>query len=153
MGDFINNLEEGFGQQINNIYEYKGEFKKGKKEGKGKIIYKNSGDWYEGEFIKDNFNGKGHYFWKKNDYEYIGNYVNGIMEGNGVFKYGNKAIYKGEFKNGVKEGKGEWITKNNKIIGNFVNDLPHGMGYLEDNKGFSGYVQFNEGKIVNKDKK
>ena len=148
-GDFMDNLEEGFGKEINNMFEYVGEFKKGTKEGKGKIIYKQNGDWYEGDFSNNNFNGNGHYFWKKTGYEYIGNYVNGVMEGKGIFKYGDKGIYKGEFKNGKKEGKGEWTTKNNKIVGNFENDLPHGMGYLEDNKGFKGYVQFNEGKIIN----
>ena len=108
-----------------------------------------SGDWYEGNFLNNIFNGEGHYYWKKNGYEYIGNYVNGIIEGKGEFKYGDKALYKGEFKNGVKEGHGEWITKNNKIIGNFENDLPHGRGFLEDNKGFKGYVMFEHGKIVN----
>ena len=148
-GDFVNNIPEGKGRETNNIYVYEGEFKKGKKEGKGKIIYKNNGDWYEGKFENDNFNGGGHYVWKKNGYEYFGNYINGIIEGKGIFKYGDKAIYKGEFKNGVKEGIGEWLTKNNKIIGNFKNDLPHGKGYLEDNKGFKGYVEFNEGKLVN----
>ena len=147
-GDFINNLQEGKGIENNNIYTYEGEFKRGKKEGKGKIIYKNSGDWYEGTFANDNFNGGGHYVWNKNGYEYFGGYKNGIIEGNGIFKYGDKAIYKGEFKNGIKEGKGELITKNNKIIGQFINDLPHGKIYIEDNKGFKGYVQFNEGKIV-----
>ena len=85
---------------------------------------------------------------EKNGYEYFGNYLNGIIEGKGIFKYGDKAIYKGEFKNGVKEGIGEWLTNNNTIIGNFKNDLPHGKGYLEDNKGFKGYVEFNEGKLV-----
>ena len=38
-GDFIHNLPEGKGQEINDLYEYQGEFKKGKKNGKGKIIY------------------------------------------------------------------------------------------------------------------
>ena len=78
----------------------------------------------------------------------MNNYVNGVIEGRGIFKYGNKAIYKGEFRNGVKEGNGELITKNNRIIGIFKNNLPHGKGYLEDNKGFKGYVEFNEGKII-----
>ena len=148
-GDFINGYPDGIGKEINDLYEYEGEFKKGKKNGKGKIIYKETGDWYEGNFLNNNFNGEGHYHWKKNGYEYIGNYVNGIIEGKGVYKYGEKATYKGEFKNGVKEGNGEWITKNNKIIGNFENDLPHGRGFLEDNKGFKGYVMFDHGKIVN----
>ena len=147
-GDFINNLPDGKGKEINNFYEYEGQFKNGKKEGKGKIIYKNNGDWYEGMFSDDNFNGGGHYFWNKTSYEYIGNYVNGVMEGRGIFKYADKAIYKGEFKNGLKEGTGEWITQNNKIIGNFKNDLPHGEGYLENDKGFKGYVEFSEGKII-----
>ena len=69
------------------------------------------------------------------------------MEGRGIFKYADKAIYKGEFKNGLKEGTGEWITQNNKIIGNFKNDLPHGEGYLENDR-FKGYVEFSEGKII-----
>jgi hypothetical protein len=48
----------------------------------------------------------------------------------------------------LKDGNGEWITKNNKIIGKFKNDLPHGEGYLENDKGFNGYVEFYEGKII-----
>ena len=148
IGDFVNNLPDGKGKEINNFYEYEGNFKKGKKEGKGKIIYKNNGDWYEGFFSNNNFNGTGHYFWKKNGHEYFGNYVNGIIEGKGMFKYGDKAIYKGEFKNGFKDGNGEWITKHNKIKGNFKNDLPHGDGYLSNDKGFKGNVEFFEGKIV-----
>ena len=149
-GDFINDLFDGKGKEINDLYEYEGEFKEGKKNGKGKIIYKDTGDWYEGYFLENNFNGEGHYYWKKNGYEYIGNYVDGIIKGKGVYKYGDKATYKGEFKNGVKEGLGEWNTKNNKIIGNFVNDLPHGRCYLEDNKGFKGYVIFDHGNIIMK---
>ena len=148
-GDFINGIPEGKGKEINDLYEYEGEFKKGKKNGRGKIIYKDTGDWYDGNFLNNNFNGEGHYYWKKNGYEYIGNYVNGIIQGKGVYKYGEKATYKGEFKNGVKEGNGEWISKTNKIIGNFENDLPHGRGFLEDNKGFKGYVIFDHGNIVN----
>ena len=148
-GNFKDGLFEGNGKEITDIYEYEGEFKKGIKDGKGKIVFKNNGDWYEGYFKNDKFNGEGHYFWKKNGYEYIGNYLDGIIEGNGIYKYGEKAVYKGEFKNGIKEGKGELITKNNKIIGNFENDLPHGKGYLEDNKGFKGYVLFDHGNIVN----
>ena len=54
-GDFLDNLEDGFGKEINNMFEYEGEFKKGKKEGKGKIIYKQNGDWYEGDFSNNNF--------------------------------------------------------------------------------------------------
>ena len=114
-----------------------------------KIVYKDTEDWYEGNFYNNNFNGEGHYHWKKNGYEYKGNYINGIIEGKGIYKYGDKALYKGEFKNGIKEGNGELITKNNKIIGNFENDLPHGRGYLEDNKGFKGYVMFDHGNIIN----
>ena len=148
-GNFKDGLFEGNGKETTDIYEYEGEFKKGLKDGKGKIVFKNNGDWYEGYFKNDKFNGEGHYFWKKNGYEYIGNYLDGIIEGNGIYKYGEKAVYKGEFKNGIKEGKGELITKNNKIIGNFENDLPHGKGYLEDNKGFKGYVLFDHGNIVN----
>ena len=148
-GDFINGIPEGKGKEINELYEYEGEFKKGKKNGRGKIIYKDTGDWYDGNFLNNKFNGEGHYYWKKNGYEYIGNYVNGIIQGKGVYKYGEKATYKGEFKNGVKEGNGEWISKTNKIIGNFENDLPHGRGFLEDNKGFKGYVIFDHGNIVN----
>ena len=147
-GDFVNNLPEGKGKEINDSYIYEGHFKKGKKNGIGKIIYKDTGDWYEGNFYNNNFNGEGKYHWNKNGYEYKGNYVNGIIEGKGVYKYGDKAVYRGEFKNGVKEGKGEWITNNNKIVGNFENDLPHGRGFLEDNKGFKGYVMFEHGNIV-----
>ena len=91
-GDFINNLPEGKGKEINDLYIYEGNFKKGKKNGIGKIIYKDTGDWYEGIFFNNNFHGEGKYHWKKNGYEYKGNYVNGIIEGKGVYKYGDKAV-------------------------------------------------------------
>ena len=57
-------------------------------------------------------------------------------------------IFKSNYYN-INSLNRELITKNNKIIGNFENDLPHGKGYLEDNKGFKGYVLFDHGNIVN----
>jgi hypothetical protein len=42
---------------------YFGQFVKGKRQGKGKLIFSASGDVYEGDWNQDKMTGKGKYFY------------------------------------------------------------------------------------------
>ena len=146
-GDFINNIKEGYGIEESEGTKYEGEFSKDKKNGKGKILFKN-GDIYEGNFENNKFNGEGHYIWKKNGHEYIGNYLNGQFNGKGFYKWSENEYYKGDYKMGIKEGNGEVKYPNGKkYIGPFVNGKLNGIGIFEDGKGNKGEVEFVNGKI------
>jgi hypothetical protein len=48
-GTFLEGYRSGFGVEKTNHAVYEGSWNKGKKEGKGKIVY-NNGDTYEGEW-------------------------------------------------------------------------------------------------------
>ena len=82
-GEFKNGKKEGRGTMTyTNKYEYTGEWKNGKKEGKGTYIYKSSKDMYEGDFKSDR------------------------AEGKGIAKYDNGDKYEGDYKDWKKDGKG-----------------------------------------------
>ena len=75
---------------------YEGEFKDGKRHGKGKYTFKN-GDIYEGEFKNGAKHGKGKYT-SANGTIYDGDWENGEKHGQGKCTSANGLIYKGEFK-------------------------------------------------------
>ena len=150
MGDFINNLRNGFGKDYRNAYKYEGMFNNDKKCGKGKIEFEN-GDTYEGDFKDNKFNGYGNFKWKKNGHEYKGNYLDGKFHGFGYYKLGGKEYYKGEYKNGIKDGKGEICKADGtKFYAVFKNGKPDGIGTFEDKDGMTCQVEFVQGKLNKK---
>ena len=84
-GQWINNQPHGDGRSImvNEVYE--GEFKYGKRNGMGVLVFED-GRRYDGEF----FNGKG--------------------GGQGVMSFPDGSKYEGEFRLGMMQGKGTWYT-------------------------------------------
>ena len=102
IGPIINSLKCDlyYGEQENDKFKYKGEFKKGKREGYGECYYKN-GEYYQGEWINDKRHGKGRLYYKNEKYE--GNFINGnyICD-----KYNEK---KYSFEIGAKENKNDDI--------------------------------------------
>ena len=76
IGPIINSLKKdlNYGEQENEKYKYKGEFKNGKREGYGECNYKN-GEFYQGGWINDKRQGKGRLYYKNEKYE--GNFING----------------------------------------------------------------------------
>ena len=133
---------------------YRGEWLKGKYEGKGcetSFDMNQTGHCYEGQFSKGKRHGKGQLTMHR--YSYVGNWSNGKKEGYGVEKDevnnenyrgyfvnnlrkgkgqlkslgGSYKIYDGDFKAGVYEGQGTIIYEgNNYYIGSFKNGLYHG---------------------------
>ncbi|MDR2778075.1 MAG: hypothetical protein LBB13_01025 [Rickettsiales bacterium] len=102
----------------NNIYE--GTFKKGMKDGRGKMFYAN-GDFFEGDWKNDVISGKGTYIWKNGEY-YKGSLKNGARDGKGKMFYSNDEIYDGNWKYDVRSGKGRTIAKDGSVHSDLWHD-------------------------------
>ena len=152
-GTFKNNFFEGNGQQTfqnfdNHKIVYEGQFKKGKREGKGKFNF-GDGNYYEGDFINDKFNGQG-YFKFKDGREYKGNWKDNEMNGKGTFKWDENKKYEGEYKDSRREGYGIYYFGDNSYYeGNWIDNAPHGEGKLcQNGKYTEGLFRF--GKLIKK---
>ena len=133
--------------------EYTGEFKNGKKYGRGILIFKekslSNGDKYIGEWREDKPNGIGIYYFQ-NGNRYEGDFRDGKRSGIGAY-----------FKLNDQLGLGEW--KNNKPHGEFIEyrsfDYIANAGVFEDGillkrqtinpTGFLNYLQKNIRILVN----
>ena len=147
-GEFMDGEKSGKGEEDSNEGYFVGNYYHDKKNGKGKMKYKLSGDEYEGDYKNDLFDGQGHYIWKMTGQQYTGDYKGGIMHGKGVFEYSEGEYYKGDFVNGKKEGEGELHMGNGRsYIGPFVNGRPDGIGIFDNGINFKGEVEFSEGKM------
>ncbi len=115
IGEWLNNLRHGHGimsyaenDEWNRI-SYDGEWKEGKKTGKGKFVWKNGGN-------------------------FVGEWLNGLRHGHGVETYPendkwNRISYDGEWKDGERTGNGTFIWKNRgKYVGAWLNGWKHGHG-------------------------
>lgn len=151
IGDFQNFEKNGEGEEDTEFYNYKGEFKNDKKQGKGKIFMKLLKDIYEGDFLNDCITGNGEYRWANNNL-YNGEFLNGKMHGKGINRWPDGTCYEGDYVNGIKEGHGRYTKPNGKVyVGGFKDGKPHGKGKLVSSKGEID-VEFNKGNIVNESK-
>ena len=147
-GELLDGDKSGKGEEDSNEGYFVGNFYHDKKNGKGKMIYKLTGDGYEGDYKNDLFDGKGHYIWKETGQQYDGDYKNGLMHGKGLFEYSEGEYYRGDFVNGKKEGEGELHMGNGRsFIGPFVNGRPNGVGIFDNGINFKGEIEFNNGKM------
>ena len=148
IGNFNNGLKEGNGSEETNKIIYEGNFKTDKKNGFGKLYYKEINEHYEGQFSNNNITGIGKYFWSNGEI-YEGTFVNGKMNGKGIYTWPNGGRYEGNYINNIKEGNGIFIWANGKIFeGSFKNGKPNGEGILiNGEKKFK--VKFANG-ILNK---
>ena len=143
------NQKEGFGEEISKDYNYTGNFYQDKKNGDGKIIYKDSKEIYVGNFINNALTGKGLYTWANGD-NYTGDFINGKMHGTGEYLWPEGGKYVGEYINNIKAGKGIFHWTNGRIYeGEFAKGKPHGKGIINQNNKFYN-VEFNDGKLVSK---
>lgn len=83
--------------RLQNGVFYEGQWKNGKRNGRGKQIWK-EGSIYEGYFVDDKANGKGRLV-HANGEVYEGDWVDGLAEGNGELFKLDGSCYQGEFKN------------------------------------------------------
>jgi hypothetical protein len=104
--------ENGIGKQVLWFGKYDGEFKNGKREGKGVFEYTKTdykGNKYIGLFSNDAFNGYGIMYYtesKWGDY-YEGNFLNNVRSGTGKFVWRDGTYYEGNWLNDIPEGLGK----------------------------------------------
>jgi hypothetical protein len=147
-GEFVKGEKSGMGEENSNEGKFVGNFYKNQKNGKGKMIYKISGDIYEGDYKNNLFDGNGHYIWKSTGQEYKGEYKDGQMHGKGLFEWSEGEFYRGNFVNGKKEGDGELHMGNGRsFIGPFSNGRPNGIGVFDNGINFKGEMEFIDGKM------
>jgi hypothetical protein len=104
-GPCVNGLAEGRGV-ARGIAHYEGEFKAGRKHGKGVKSWPN-GDRYEGEFIDDRKEGVGAYTWGRGPWageRYEGDYIEDRRHGYGVYRWPGGDVYRGPWRDDAFAG-------------------------------------------------
>lgn len=110
--------------------EYEGDFKLGKKHGKG--TFYGIFEKYVGEFENDKKEGYG-ILYDEDEMVYSGMWKNDFKEGNGIlFNEDETVLFKGEFKKNQMEGHGIYYYENGNIAysGSVKNGKGHGYGEL-----------------------
>ena len=96
-----NNILDDDGH-IDKVLIYDGEYKNGKRNGKGKE-YNDTGDlMYEGDYINNEQNGEGKLYSPFGLLEYEGEFKDGLRHGKGTEFHFNKVIYDGEYQFGER---------------------------------------------------
>ena len=144
-----NKQEVNSDETIEKIYEngdkYIGQFKNGKKHGKGKMFYSDK-NFYDGEWFNDLKNGQGQQTFANGDV-YEGNFRNNLMEGYGNYTYKNGRIYEGQFLSNLMEGKGRYkFPTGNEYIGDFQKGLFSGKGTFLYSNGDRYEGMYKKGK-------
>jgi len=104
-GPCVNGLAEGRGV-ASGTAQYEGEFKAGKKDGKGVKTWPN-GDRYEGDFVEDRKQGRGVYTWGRGPWEgerYEGEFAGDRRNGFGEYRYSSGDIYRGPWRDDAAIG-------------------------------------------------
>jgi hypothetical protein len=104
-GSCVNGLAEGKGMARGSA-QYEGEFKAGRKHGRGAKIWPN-GDSYEGQFAEDRKQGHGVYTWGRGPWageRYDGEFADDKRDGIGEYRYASGDVYRGPWKDDVAMG-------------------------------------------------
>ncbi|XP_063001600.1 MORN repeat-containing protein 1 [Elgaria multicarinata webbii] len=122
----------GYGRYVypNSFFQYEGEWKQGKKHGRGKLLFKD-GSYYEGEFADGEITGNGFRYWTSTGNTYSGQFLVGEIHGHGVIQYADGGKYEGEFSYGVREGHGLLTDKDGQMYqGCFHKNKKNGGGKM-----------------------
>ena len=116
--------------------------------GKGKIIWKKTGNSYEGDWVYDHQTGKGRFTWADGDY-YEGDFVDGKRTGKGKYVWPNGCYYEGDFVDGNFNGYGIRVYSDGyRYEGQFKDDKRHGKGVLTSPDGTAVEYYYENDKIV-----
>ncbi len=134
----------GKGEYISRDFRYNGEFRDGKKQGKGVYIWANN-DRFEGDFSNDQASGKGKWEFASGD-SYTGDVLNAVMVGKGVLVAKNGDRYEGLFADGKPHGQGTYVFANgDKFEGGMVAGKMSGKGTYTNKRGDRLVVPFVDG--------
>lgn len=135
-GCFDGDCNDGFGKMINPKTEekYEGEWRNGKRDGRGVEFYADGEKKYVGNFRNGKYEGNGSYFYKNGD-KYVGKYKNGSMnDDKGYFIFNNNIRLVARVENNIKHGKAMRIYPDGRREDTFfVNDVER-KGYIPDKK-------------------
>lgn len=108
IGEFKRGKKHGKGTIYDSTgYIYEGEFRKGVADGRGVVAFP-YGVLYEGDFVKGKMTGFGRYYMIDGDI-YEGGIKDGYFSGKGKYFYANGSCYEAEWENDVvKEGTRVW---------------------------------------------
>ena len=153
------NKYKGYGKLLYVDGEYYiGEFKDGKRSGKGILLYNGEKLIFFGGFEGDKLVGSGD-FENQNYIYYIGQWSDNLRNGKGILKYDDRRIYKGDFLNDVITGYGKSVYDDGKYyIGERKYGSKDGKGTLYYKNGtilYQGKFLKNkyegEGKYIDED--
>jgi hypothetical protein len=106
-GGCNNGLAEGQGEARGTAY-YRGEFRAGRKHGRGVKSWASSGDRYEGDFVDDRKEGTGTYLWGRRSpspgEKYTGQWLKDRRHGVGTYEWPNGDRYAGPWQNDTITG-------------------------------------------------
>ncbi len=135
-GCFEGDCSDGFGKMINPKTEekYEGEWRNGKRDGRGVEFYADGEKKYVGNFKNGKYEGNGSFFYKNGD-KYVGKYKNGFMnDDKGYFIFNNNIRLVVRVENNIKHGKAMRIYPDGRREDTFfVNDIEK-KGYIPDKK-------------------
>uniref|UniRef100_A0AC11EVW5 MORN repeat containing 1 n=1 Tax=Ovis aries TaxID=9940 RepID=A0AC11EVW5_SHEEP len=123
---------DGYGIYVypNSFFRYEGEWRGGKKHGRGKLLFKD-GSYYEGDFVDGEITGEGCRHWTLTGNTYTGQFVLGEPQGHGIMKYQAGGHYEGELFRGLREGHGCLVDADGQVYwGSFHNNKRHGQGRM-----------------------
>nr|XP_020729377.1 MORN repeat-containing protein 1 isoform X2 [Odocoileus virginianus texanus] len=123
---------DGYGVYVypNSFFRYEGEWRGGKKHGRGKLLFKD-GSYYEGDFVDGEITGEGCQHWALTGNTYTGQFVLGEPQGHGVMKYQAGGHYEGELFHGLREGHGCLVDADGQVYwGSFHDNKRHGQGRM-----------------------
>jgi hypothetical protein len=127
-GEYKDGKRHGKGKLTYSSAEvYEGEWKDGKYHGKGKLTYA-GGDMYEGEWKDDKKHGKGTFTYAGGEV-YEGYWKDDKYHGKGQYTSASGEVYEGEFKDGKQHGKGKYTcASGDSYEGDWKDDKYHGKG-------------------------
>ncbi len=135
-GCFDGDCKDGFGKMINpkTKEKYEGEWKNGKRDGRGVEFYADGEKKYVGNFKNGKYEGNGTFFHKNGD-KYVGKYKNGTMnDDKGYFIFNNNIRLVARVENNIKHGKAMRIYPDGRREDTFfLNDIER-KGYIPDKK-------------------
>ena len=137
---------KGFGDKETHP-KYKGEVENGVPNGLGFLIFPN-GDKYVGEYKDGKRNGRGTFTY--NDGKYVGEWKDGEQHGQGTITWSDGGKYVGEWKDGIPNGQGTFTFSEYDKNGN-LSDGKKYVGSWKDGEPWSGqgtYTWSDGGKYI-----
>lgn len=119
-GDLVNGMRNGIGRYTNRDFVYNGEWRMGKRHGKGHMLWMMP-DGPKSDETKLQYK-------KLFPQRYEGGFVDDKRYGFGTMYYSTGNIYEGEWRNGVRHGQGtmHWTHAHERYEGEWSHGLQHG---------------------------